>query len=46
MYKWSDNLEAIAYSDLDFVGCVDYQKLTSGYIFILAGEPFHGEVSI
>ena len=37
MYKRSDNLEVIGYSYSDFVGCVDLQKSTSGYIFILAG---------
>ena len=27
----------IDYSDLDFVGCVDSQKSTSGYIFMFTG---------
>ena len=30
-------LEVIGYSDSDFVGCIDSQKLTSRYIFVLAG---------
>jgi hypothetical protein len=29
-YKRTDNLEVIGYSDSDFVGCADSQKLTSG----------------
>lgn len=37
MYKRSDNLELIGYSDSDFVGCVDSRKSIPGYIFILAG---------
>ena len=35
MYKRTDSLEMISYSDLDFVGCVDSHKSTSGYIFKL-----------
>ncbi|XP_070019782.1 secreted RxLR effector protein 161-like [Nicotiana sylvestris] len=37
MYKQSDILEVIGYSDSDFAGCVDSRKSTSGYIFILVG---------
>ena len=37
MYRRTDNLEVIGYSDLDFVGCVDSRKSTSRYIFIFAG---------
>ena len=37
MYKRSDYLEVIGYYDSDFAGCVDSQKSTSGYIFMLAG---------
>ena len=36
-YKRSDNLDVIGYSDVDFEGCVDTKKSTSGYIFTLAG---------
>jgi Reverse transcriptase (RNA-dependent DNA polymerase) len=36
-YKRSNNLEVIGYSDLDFSGCLDSKKSTSGYIFMLAG---------
>ncbi|XP_059436920.1 secreted RxLR effector protein 161-like [Corylus avellana] len=36
-YKHTDHLEVVGYSDLDFVGCVDSRKFTSGYIFLLAG---------
>jgi hypothetical protein len=34
-YKKTDNLEVTDYSDSDFTGCVDSQKLTSGYVFTL-----------
>ena len=37
MYRRTDNLKVIGYSDSDFVGCVDSHKSTSGYIFIMAG---------
>ncbi|KAK7321173.1 hypothetical protein VNO77_31533 [Canavalia gladiata] len=37
MYRHSDNLEVIGFSDSNFVGCVDSRKSTSGYIFMLAG---------
>ena len=37
MYRRTDNLEIISYSDLDFAGCVDSRKSTSGYIFMFAG---------
>ncbi|EOX93258.1 Copia-like pol polyprotein, putative [Theobroma cacao] len=33
-YKRSDNLEVVKYLNLDFVGCVDSSKSTSGYMFI------------
>ncbi|XP_048326799.2 secreted RxLR effector protein 161-like [Ziziphus jujuba] len=36
MYKRTDNLEVIGYSDADFAGCVDSRKSTYGYIFMLA----------
>jgi hypothetical protein len=35
-YKKTGNLEVIDYSDSDFVGCVDSQKLILGYVFTLA----------
>ena len=35
--KDTDNLDVIGYSGSDFVGCVDSRKLTSGYIFMMAG---------
>ena len=37
MYRQTNNLEVVGYSDSDFVGCVDLRKSTFGYIFILAG---------
>ena len=36
MYKRKNSLEVIGYSNLDFAGCVDSRKSTSGYIFKLA----------
>ncbi|XP_034685656.1 secreted RxLR effector protein 161-like [Vitis riparia] len=33
----TDNLEVIGYSDLDYAGCIDSRKSTSGYVFMLAG---------
>ncbi|RVW84092.1 Retrovirus-related Pol polyprotein from transposon TNT 1-94 [Vitis vinifera] len=38
MYRRTNNLEVVGYSDSNFVGCVDSRKSTSGCIFILAGE--------
>lgn len=37
MYRQTDTLEVIGYSDFDFAGCVDSRKSTSGYIFMMAG---------
>ena len=37
MYRQTDNLDLVGYSDEDFAGCVDYRKSTFGYIFIMAG---------
>ncbi|XP_051127356.1 secreted RxLR effector protein 161-like [Andrographis paniculata] len=37
MYRQTDVLEMIGYSDSDYVGCIDTQKSTSGYVFMLAG---------
>uniref|UniRef100_A0A2N9GUX4 Retrovirus-related Pol polyprotein from transposon TNT 1-94 n=1 Tax=Fagus sylvatica TaxID=28930 RepID=A0A2N9GUX4_FAGSY len=36
MYRQTDNLEVIGYSDSDFAGCIDSRKSTSGYIFLMA----------
>ncbi|KAL3613382.1 hypothetical protein CASFOL_042795 [Castilleja foliolosa] len=36
-YKKSDQLEIIGYSDSDYGGCLDTNRSTSGYIFLLAG---------
>jgi hypothetical protein len=36
MYRWTNNLEVIGYSDSDFAGCIDSRKSTSGYIFFMA----------
>ena len=45
VYRRVDNLEVVGYSNSDFGSCFDDWKSTSGYIFMLAGEPFHGKVS-
>ena len=37
IYRQTDNLDVVGYSDTDFAGCVDSRKSTSGYIFIMAG---------
>jgi hypothetical protein len=36
-YERSDSLEIVDYSDLDFVGCLDTNRSTLGYVFKLAG---------
>ena len=41
MYRQTDNLDLVGYSDVYFTGCVGSHKSTSGYIFIMAG----GDVS-
>ena len=41
MYRRTDSLEVIGYSDSDFAGCVDSRKSTFGHIFKLA----NGDVS-
>ncbi|XP_071900969.1 secreted RxLR effector protein 161-like [Coffea arabica] len=38
IYKQSDYLEVLGYSNSDFAGCVDSSKSTSEYIFLLTGE--------
>ena len=35
-YRISDHLEVIGYSDSDYAGCVDTQKSTCGYLYLLA----------
>ena len=37
MYRQTDNLDLVGYSNAAFGGCVDSCKSTSGYIFIIAG---------
>ncbi|KAL3529759.1 hypothetical protein ACH5RR_009081 [Cinchona calisaya] len=36
IYRRSNKLEIIGYSDSDFAGCQDSHKFTSGYIYLLA----------
>ena len=38
LYRQTDNLEVIGYSDADFVSGVDSHKSTSSYIFLLANR--------
>ena len=35
-YRRTDTLKVVGFSDLDYVGCVDDKKSTSGYIFMMA----------
>ena len=37
MCKRTDNLKVVGYSDSNFTGCVDSQKLTSEFIFVFVG---------
>ena len=37
MYRQTENLDLVGYSEADFASCVDSRKSTSGYIFIMAG---------
>ena len=41
MYRRTDNLEVISYSDSDYVGYIDSRTSTSRYVFMLIG----GDVS-
>jgi hypothetical protein len=36
-HERSDSLEIVGYSDLDFAGCLDTDRSTSGYVFKFAG---------
>ncbi|KAL0456563.1 UNVERIFIED_CONTAM: Retrovirus-related Pol polyprotein from transposon TNT 1-94 [Sesamum latifolium] len=36
MYRRTEYLEVVGYSDSDFAGCVDSRNSTSGYIFVIA----------
>ena len=33
MYRWTDNLEVIDYSDSDYPGCIDLRKSTLGCLY-------------
>ena len=37
IYRQTENLDVIGYSDADFAGCVDSRNSTSEYIFIMVG---------
>ncbi|KAH9657984.1 hypothetical protein KPL70_023305 [Citrus sinensis] len=43
-YQQSDYLNIVGYSDADFAGCLEDKKSTSSYIFMMAGELYHGKV--
>ena len=36
IYRRSEQLEVIGYSDSDFASCLDSRKSTSGFVFLLA----------
>ncbi|XP_058099752.1 secreted RxLR effector protein 161-like [Magnolia sinica] len=38
MYRRTDHLELVGYIDVDFTGCVDSKKSTSGYVFMMGGR--------
>ena len=38
LYRWTNNLIAVGYSDSNLAGCVDSCKSTSRYIFMFAGR--------
>ena len=38
MYRQTDNLDLVSYSDADFAGCIYSRKSTFGYVFIMACE--------
>ncbi|KAL8119785.1 hypothetical protein AgCh_017049 [Apium graveolens] len=44
IYRKSDHLEIIGYSDFDFGGCKDERKSTSGYVIYWMMERFHGDM--
>ena len=37
MYRQTNNLDLVGYSEVDFAGYVDSHESTSRYIFIMAG---------
>jgi len=43
-YKRFDHNEVIGYINSDFASCIDTRKSTFGYVYLLAGERFHGKV--
>ncbi|XP_043702992.1 secreted RxLR effector protein 161-like [Telopea speciosissima] len=36
-YKRSDSLDVVGYTDVDFAGCPEDLKSTSGYVFLMVG---------
>jgi len=45
IYRRSDQLQLIGYTDSDFDGCIDSKKSTSGYVLLMASERFPRKVS-
>ena len=43
IYRRSNQLEVIRYTDFDFAGCQDNMKSTLGYIYLLAGGAVSSE---
>jgi hypothetical protein len=43
MYRRSNELEVIGYSDSDFAGCKDTRKSTSGFSIYWPEEQYHGK---
>ena len=37
IYKRTNDLEVIGYSNSDYIGCINTRKSTSGHVFMLAG---------
>jgi hypothetical protein len=44
-YERSDSLEIVGYSDSDFMGCLDTDRSTSGYVFKLTGGAISWSIS-
>ena len=39
IYRHTDTLKVVGFSDSDYAGCVDDKKSTSGYIFMMVEGP-------
>ena len=36
-YRRTNILDVVVFCDVDFTGCIDHKKSTTGYIFMMAG---------